>query len=146
MSGSTVQIKINNIPAVRRAMGGSDLMDIAMGGGRIIQSNARTYVPVDTGNLRVSILVEPTEQKNTFAQVQIGTDVEYANIQEFGGTIKPKKKKMLSWIGDDGKRIFARAVQIHAQPYMRPAVDNHKGEIINAIGAMIAAKLRRVTG
>ena len=52
---------------------------------------------------------------------------------------------MLSWIGEDGKRIFARAVQIHAQPYMRPAVDSHKGEIINAIGAMVVAKLLRVT-
>jgi phage gpG-like protein len=124
-----VKVLVNNFKAVRGSLTGPSLMNAAMNGGRVIQSNARNYAPVDTGNLRASIQVEPDEVKPNIAWVNIGTDVIYAAIQEFGGTIKPKVAKMLSWVDKDGKRIFARAVQIKAQPYLRPAVDNHMPRI-----------------
>ena len=140
-----VKVLVNNFKAVRGSLTGPSLMSAAMNGGRVIQSNARNYAPVDTGNLRASIQVEPAEVKPTAAWVNIGTDVIYAAIQEFGGTIKPKTKKMLSWIGENGERIFARAVQIKAQPYLRPAVDNHKNDIIGAVSAALTALLQKAT-
>jgi phage gpG-like protein len=124
-----VRIVKSNVKALRGAFSGDNLLSAAMAAGRYIQSNARNYAPVDTGNLRASIQVEPDEVKPNIAWVNIGTDVIYAAIQEFGGTIKPKVAKMLSWVDKDGKRIFARAVQIKAQPYLRPAVDNHMPRI-----------------
>lgn len=145
MITSNVQIKINNVPRVMRELGGAGLMDAAMSGGRVIQSHARINAPVDTGNLRASIMAEPLQSTATGAEVQIGTDSVYANIQEFGGTIVPKAAKMLSWIGKNGERVFARAVQIKAQPYMRPAVDNNRGQILNAISSAINALLQRAT-
>lgn len=145
MSNVKVIYKVNNIAAVRRAMGGDGLMDAAMNGGRVIQSQARINVPVDTGNLRASIMTEPLEQKPTRAVVQIGTDVIYARIQELGGTIKPKTAKMLSWITENGERVFARAVRIKAQPYLRPAVDTQRPQIMSAIAYVINAALQRAT-
>lgn len=121
MSGASVQIKVNNFPAVRKALKGSDLMGIAMGGARIVQSQARIYCPVDTGNLRASIMASPGEQSDLSATAEIGTDVIYAAIQELGGA------------------------HIKAQPYLRPAMDNHKRQIGDAIGAMVKATLQRVT-
>ena len=65
----------------------------------------------------------------------------YAAIHEFGGTIYPKRAKALSWIGEDGKRIFAKSVRIPTRAYLRPAFDENKGEIIDAIGREVAKQL-----
>ena len=141
----TAVIKVNNTAAIRQALSGNNLMDIAKAGSHVIQSNARTYAPVDTGNLKASIQAEPDEQSAMVAWARIGTNVIYARIQEFGGWIKPKTKKMLSWIGSDGKRVFAHAVHIPAQPYLRPAVDNHRNEIVSVVAAMVNTTIERVT-
>ena len=140
-----IVIVANNVKRAKSALSGDQLMNIAMGGGRIIQSNARTYAPKDTGNLSTSINTQPQRTTRTGAYVEIGTDVIYANIQELGGWIKPKTAKILRWQGSDGKWHAAHAVYIKPQPYMRPAVDNHKGEIKSAITSMIEAKLRKAT-
>ena len=140
-----VKVLVDNFSAVRSALSGNRLMDIAMSGGRVVQSQARIYAPVDTGNLRESIQAEPDKAGAFSAWVRIGSDAVYAAIQEFGGTIKPKTKKMLSWIGDNGKRIFAHAVQIKAQPYLRPALDNHHPEIMGAVSAGVKMALEKAT-
>jgi hypothetical protein len=141
----TVRVVVDNVDKVKRALGGAGLMQAAMSGGRVVQSQARIYAPVDIGNLRASIQAEPVKETPTSAEVQIGSGAIYARIQELGGTIVPKTAKMLSWVNSSGQRVFAKAVTIKAQPYLRPAVDNHEGQIKGAISASINDQLARAT-
>ena len=50
--------------------------------------------------------------------VTIGANKDYAAIHQFGGVIKPRKKKALSWVGHGGKRFIAKNITIPARPYM----------------------------
>lgn len=68
--------------------------------------------------------------------------VVYAKIHEFGGVITPRTKKYLSWIGEDGKRVFTKKSVIPARPYLRPAVDTHMGEIRQSIISALVGLLK----
>jgi len=68
----------------------------------------------------------------------------YARIQEFGGTIVPKRAHFLSWIDDDGVMRFARSVTIPPRPFIRPAYDEHKDDIIKAMSNVIESYLKTV--
>ena len=72
--------------------------------GLVGEDHAKEYCPVDTGNLRNSIT--HTRDDNS---AYIGTNVEYAPYVELG-TSRQK-----------------------AQPYLKPAVQNHKDEYIAII-------------
>jgi len=41
----------------------------------------------------------------------------YAAIHQYGGVIRPKTAKRLSWVGPGGKRIFAMKVTIPPRPF-----------------------------
>lgn len=80
-------------------------------GARIVETHAKLLAPVDTGFLRNSITVdEVTPQEATIAP-----HTDYAEFVEFGTS------------------------RSAAQPYMRPALDEHEGEILAAIEATVAA-------
>ena len=66
----------------------------------------------DKGNLRSSI---QRASGKDFAQV--GTNIEYAPIHQFGGTIYPKNKKALAFkVG--GQLIIRKSVTIPARPFL----------------------------
>jgi phage gpG-like protein len=46
-----------------------------------------------------------------------------AAVHQYGATIRPKTKKMLSWINSSGQRVFAKQVKIPARPYMEVGSD-----------------------
>lgn len=73
---------------------------------RAIEKGGRTLV--DTGALLRSI----TSASDAFSAV-VGTNVVYAAIHQFGGTIRPKTKKALNT--PDGPR---RAVNMPARPFL----------------------------
>ena len=50
--------------------------------------------PYDTGNLRRDI---GTRTYSDYARVGTTKSTPYAKIQEYGGTIYPKRKKLLAW-------------------------------------------------
>lgn len=50
--------------------------------------------------------------------VEWGTNVIYAGIHQFGGVIKPKSKKALSFKGANGKTYTVKSVTIPARPYL----------------------------
>ena len=75
----------------------------------------------DTGALRNSLGVA----KSTGAigttdgdEVTLGTNLPYANVQNFGATIVPKNGKMLAFPGLGGVTVFAKKVVIPARPFM----------------------------
>ena len=67
--------------------------------------------------------------------------VIYAAAHEFGATIRPKRAKMLHWVSEGGKDVFARRSVLPERAYLRPAIDEHKGEVLDAMGNVLASYL-----
>ncbi len=111
-------------------------------GALVVERHAKTNIEKHglhkTGALVNSIIVK--ESTPTYALVG-SVGIIYAAVHEFGATIYPKRAKMLSWIGEDGERIFAKRVRIPARPYLRPALDENIEEIKNVIAQVVIAEL-----
>lgn len=139
MSKATVIVLKNSFPDVRKSVTGDGLTKAVQAGGHVIEGYAqinanRVFSSKATNTLANSIHVELVEASEKSAAVHVGPSVIYGRIQEMGGVIKPVHAKTLSWIGSEGVRIFANLVHIPARPYLRPAVDEHKPDIENAVG------------
>lgn len=80
----------------------------------------------DTGRLFQSLTYRATQNG-----VEWGTNVIYAAIHQFGGTIKPKKAKKLVFRGLKGM-VFANQVNIPARPYLG-INDEDRTEMANLI-------------
>lgn len=100
--------------------------------GEQMSREAKEKAPYRKGILRKSI--KPEQEKG---KVTVGTDLDYARIQELGGAIYPKKGKFLRFeIG--GKEIFAKSVTIKAKPYLTPALERQKaGRALDTISQEI---------
>lgn len=72
----------------------------------LVESTAKELAPVDTGRLRSSIASEVRRVASDTIKGIIGTDVEYAKFQEFGTS------------------------KMDANPFLRPAIETHRGDII----------------
>jgi len=146
-----------------------DKMEAAvMTGALIIQNDAKKRAPYKTGTLRKSIHMETAKKTKESIVIEVGTDLEYAAIHEFGGTITPKNSKFLAipignlkgsprkhklrvaqtlkgqyiLVDDSGKAqyLLRRSVTISPRPYLRPALDENEHEIKKRI----RDELRRV--
>jgi HK97 gp10 family phage protein len=102
---------------------GQQLAAAVTAGALLIQDAAKIKAPARTGNLRRSIHTELTAAGPTRAEATVGTDAVYAAQVEFGGTIVPKRKRVLRWVDESGQEHFARSVTQPARPYLRPAFD-----------------------
>jgi HK97 gp10 family phage protein len=81
-----------------------------LAGALVIEAAAKEKAPVDTGTLKRSISVAVAQTLDSGSlYADIGTDVFYAPFQEFGTRF------------------------MRAQPYLRPAFDEKKGEAQNVI-------------
>ena len=85
-------------------------------GARVVETHSKILCPVDTGFLRNSIQVDSV----TPVEAIIAPHTEYAEHVEFGTERQA------------------------AQPYMRPALDEHEAEILDAIRATVAAFVESV--
>lgn len=93
-----------------------------------IQTTAKTsgYVPYKTGNLKRSITSEMDAQ-GTKIIGRIGSNLVYAGIQEFGGTIKPKNGKYLKFKGSYGW-VSVKQVTIAGKFYITRAIKDNMGK------------------
>jgi len=137
---SKVIVLEDNFDAVRNAVTGDQLMQIAKAGGFVVEGHAkinagsgRPGLNRKTGALVNSISVSEGKKTNTLAEADIGTNIIYARIHELGGIITAVNAKMLSWVNEAGERIFAGAVHIPARPYLRPALDENEPDILKAV-------------
>lgn len=125
------------------------LRDAAEAGARVVEAQAKINIESkfskhSRGGLAGSIIVE-VKEKATSAEAKIGPSSVYGRIQELGGTIKPVRAKLLSWIDPEtGKRHVAKRVMLPARPYLRPALDEHKGEVEEAVKVTIRRKIAEV--
>lgn len=86
-------------------------------GARIVETYAKIACPVDTGFLRNSITVDEV----TPMEAIIAPHTDYAEHVEFGTS------------------------RMAAQPYMRPAIDEHENEIVQAVSNTVAAFVESVS-
>lgn len=124
------------------AVAGKVLLNALKSGALLIANEAKTNAPYRTGNLRRSIHVggEGTDGNTTgsdiggqssgrdFAEVKVGTNVEYAARQEFGFS---------------GADSLGRVYNQPARPYLRPALESEKGAAEREIAGAVRAQLRR---
>lgn len=139
MSDTTVVIS-SHVNDIKSALRKDVLMKAANAGGIVIANHAKlniqkTFSVKQSGGrgLQGSIIVKEAKSTSSSAWVDVGPTKIYGRIQELGGIIKPVFAKMLSWVGDDGKRIFANQVRIPPRPYMRPAMDENEKDIMQAV-------------
>ncbi len=85
------------------------------------------FLGVQTGRLRSSITTSRSIKRSEFSFF-IGTNVSYARIQEYGGTIRPGAKGFLAWRSPrTGKYIFTKKpVVIPARPFLGPAIQDEQ--------------------
>lgn len=97
-------------------------------GAAVVEKDAKMRVVVKTGTLRRSIREIKTIRSPTRAESQVGTDIKYAARIEFGYT------------GPDRR---GRTFHQGARPYLRPALDENKNEITQAVNSYIENALAR---
>lgn len=77
-----------------------------------IERDAKLAVPVDTGDLRGSITTD-VNSKGDSVSAEIGTDIEYSDVVEFGG------------------------IHQRAQPYLIPSFDNNVTNLEETISKIL---------
>lgn len=111
--------------------------------GMLVAQRAQNLAPIDTGRLKRSITRGKPYNSRRGRAIDVGTNVEYARIQEFGGTtppheITPRVKKALAFPGPSGETFVVKSAQhpgsvIPAQPYLRPAISQSRREVVTLI-------------
>ena len=112
--------------------GGDKLEAAVTSAALIVENAARNNAPYKTGTLKRSVDHETVEKSSERVVVAVGTDLEYAAIQEFGGTIE-SKSGYLVFQTEDGEWHSVSSVQIPAKPYLRPGLDENKDKVIKEI-------------
>lgn len=134
---SAVRIVRNNVGKIIKSVSGDQLMRAAMAGGQVVEAyakiNANTvFSGKATNTLAGSIQTVKAESSATSAYVDVGPTVVYGRIHELGGIIKPVFARALHFV-IDGVHVVTQIVHMPARPYLRPAVDENKDKIVEAI-------------
>lgn len=91
---------------------------------------AKDLVPVDTGNLRNSISHKVDEDAK---ESHIGTNSEYAAYVELGTGKYADGGRQDPWVYQDAEGRWHHTHGQRAQPYLKPAVADHKQTYRNII-------------
>lgn len=129
--------------------------------GQLVAQRATGKAPIDTGRLKRSITQgRPYSKSGGRRAIDVGTNVIYAAIQEFGGkipahTIRPRVKQALAFKwpnapaganpGKGGLFVFKSVNHpgaiIPAQPYLRPALKESIKDIDIIIGRSVVGAM-----
>lgn len=135
--------KLNQLGALTN----NEELEALLEGGNIIRDKARDNITsqglVDTGELRDSLTVE---KHTTAKEVVAGTSLGYrAWIHETGGTIFARKRRYLVIKTGSGFRKV-RSVYIPQRAFLRPAVEETKDAVAQAIQDKLWKTLRARAG
>jgi phage gpG-like protein len=154
------------------ATSGAVLVTTVRAGGSLILNASIVKAPKRTRTLARSLHMEVTKLTRHAVELAIGTDLVYAPIHEFGGTIVPKNARLLAIpVGDrtgsprkynDLHFVRARSgqmflmdsegniqyslrakVTIPARPYMRPAFDEERERAVATMALVLDAQIAR---
>ncbi|NMC35298.1 MAG: HK97 gp10 family phage protein [Veillonellaceae bacterium] len=155
--------------ALARGLGKAAMVVLRIAKEIIYQGHDAGHLNIDKGHLRRSLTYRVHKAGGVYAEV--GTNVVYAAIHEFGGTIRPKRAKALAIpVGDmkgsprdhAGLWLFKRpgrapllvdqsfnvqyvlksSVRIPARPYLRPAMAQGRDEAAGKLVATVEEALR----
>lgn len=91
-----------------------------------------------TGTLAASINTQQTGK----GRVSVGTNVEYARIHEFGGTIEKDRGQVAAGgIVHDIKTV----IHMPARPYLRPALEDNRDQITAYMRDYLRIAIREAT-
>ena len=102
------------------SLAGRTLVDVADVAAKLVEAGAKRRAPVDTGALRASIFTQIADVSATQASIDVGPAVHYAIHQEYG----------------------TRYMKVH--PFMRPTLDEDKGEIQRAMSSYVKMLLESI--
>ena len=140
MSSGVKVVKLDNrFKEVIAAASGDNILKALLAGGEVVRNHTKLNIQaqelVDTSNLLNSISVQEGSGGKSDATVEIGTNVEYAAIHEFGGAIHQTN----AW----GKGI-EQTIHIPARPYLRPSLDENTKSISDAVGQSLIDQIKGV--
>lgn len=135
---------VRDLDKVDKRIRGAVAVKAVTAGGDQVMNNIRLNIRQKlnkhpAGHLAGSVDVR-AKQDGSGAVAVVGPHRVYARIHEVGGTIVPKRAKCLTF-KVDGHVIRAKKVTIPARPYVRPAVDEHKEQIVKAMQEVIDKEL-----
>lgn len=120
---------IDNSQTVKRAFEEACLRALERCGMQA-EGYAKDLVPVETGNLRNSISHRVDEKEKV---VYIGTNSEYGAYVELGTGKYYKGGRQDPWVYQDEEGRWHHTNGQRAQPYLKPAVADHKQTYKNII-------------
>lgn len=103
---------------------------------RVIEASAKAYCPVDTGALRDSITSEVDDSGRSIVG-RVGPHMHYAPYVEFGTGIAGAASA-----GAGEGPYSSTWPGMPAQPYMRPALDEHRAGIKDLFRGQLSMALR----
>jgi hypothetical protein len=80
----------------------------------------------------VQLFLYPCLVKRQAGRAVVGSNVIYAAIHEFGGTIRPKEKAALAFQVDD-HWVVVQSVQMPARPYLQPALESKQQAVAETL-------------
>jgi hypothetical protein len=118
------------------------------------QATARERAPIDKGQLRSSIQIQPMTRTANRIEGSVGTGLKYAIWQEagtgiYGPTrtpIRPRRAKVLAFtVG--GKQVFARQVR-GSRPrwFMRGSLEHNRHATLNDFSQALENVVRQIGG
>lgn len=89
----------------------------------VISESVRNYLSGQALHRRTGTLVKSLNHRllNDWT-AEIGTNVRYAAIHEFGGVIRPKTANFLKFQVEDGSWVYTKKVTMPQRPYLAPAL------------------------
>jgi hypothetical protein len=133
-----------------RAVSGDTLAKAVMAGGHVVEAYAKinvneTFSSHATGGAGLAGSIQTVLDKSieTSAEASVGPTVIYGRIQELGGTILPIHGEYLTFQTYDGQWHKVKVVHMPPKPYLRPALDSHQDEILQAAGYQIKAGIEK---
>lgn len=102
----------------------------------IVENEAKRMAPVDVGTLRNSIRSEVELSGGVYgAQGAVGTNLEYAPYVELGTGLFAVNGngRQEPWSYQDADGNWHTTIGQHPQPYLEPALEMHRQDIINLI-------------
>lgn len=153
---ANVTIKVvgeRQFEAALKSMGdqaGGVLAAAVMAAAMVVTNEAKRLAPKKTRTLSRSIHAELVTKTATSAEATVGTNVEYARIHEFGGSIKHPggtpylftgfaRAGGVTFLKKDGKYPAGvrftkpHVITMPARPYLRPALDTKKAEALRVM-------------
>lgn len=124
---------IDGLEALKARVIDATIQATQKGGQAIVaatRETAKSSFKHPTGQLASSITSTGVQAGGGYSwSVRVSPHTVYAGMRERGGTITATRAKALSWIGDDGRRVFARSVTQSGTHYFSDGFNESIGRV-----------------